>query len=83
MPGVQIYFIFIFNRSWKDYRGTLSAGKAKLSRFAALMHNRNIQIIGRGLWYISTAHTVDEIDHIIQTASELFNVLQKFHKQVY
>jgi glutamate-1-semialdehyde 2,1-aminomutase len=35
------------------------------------MHNKGIRIIGRGLWYISAAHTEQEIDHAVKTAKEV------------
>jgi glutamate-1-semialdehyde 2,1-aminomutase len=59
----------------KDYRDTLTYDKAKLSKFIAAMHNRGIRIIGRGLWYISAAHTKDEIQLAITTAKEVLTSL--------
>lgn len=59
----------------RDYRDTLSYDKAKLGKFIAGMHDRGIRIIGRGLWYISTAHTEDDMDHAIQTAEEVLTTL--------
>lgn len=55
----------------KDYRDTLSYDKVKLGKFVSGMHDRKIRIIGRGLWYISAAHTEEEIDHAIETAREV------------
>jgi glutamate-1-semialdehyde 2,1-aminomutase len=54
-----------------DYRDTLSCDKAKLGKFIAAMHDRKIRIIGRGLWYISAAHTQQDIDHAIMNAAEV------------
>ncbi len=51
-----------------NYRDTLSYDKGKGSKFIAGMHNRGVRIIGRGLWYISAAHTEEDIDHAVQTA---------------
>ncbi len=59
----------------RDYRDTLSYDKAKLGKFIAGMHDRGIRIIGRGLWYISTAHTEDDMDQAIQTAEEVLTTL--------
>jgi glutamate-1-semialdehyde 2,1-aminomutase len=50
-----------------DYRDTLALDKAKSSKFVAGLQNRGVRIIGRGLWYISNAHTEAEIDQTIAT----------------
>ncbi len=54
-----------------DYRDTLKADKGKLGRFIAGLHDRGIRVIGRGLWYISAAHTEEEIGIAIETANEV------------
>ncbi|MFC5409287.1 aspartate aminotransferase family protein [Larkinella bovis] len=54
-----------------DYRATLSYDKAKLGKFIAAMHDKGVRVIGRGLWYISAAHTEADIDHAIQTARQV------------
>lgn len=55
----------------KDYRDTLRFDSAKLKKFIAAMHNSKVRIIGRGLWYISTAHTMEDIDRAIEVAEEV------------
>lgn len=57
-----------------DYRDTFTYDKSKLAKFISGMHDRGIRIIGRGLWYISAAHTQEDIHHTIKVAEE---VLQK------
>jgi len=57
----------------KDYRDTLSYDTIKLNKFISGMHDRNIRIIGRGLWYISAAHTEADIDHAIRIAKEVLS----------
>jgi glutamate-1-semialdehyde 2,1-aminomutase len=58
-------------KSVKDYRGTLSFDRTKLSKFISGMHDQKIRIIGRGLWYISAAHTEGDIDDAIHTATKV------------
>jgi glutamate-1-semialdehyde 2,1-aminomutase len=60
----------------RDYRETLSYDKAKFGKFVFGMQERGIRLIGRGLWYVSAAHTVAEIDHAVATASEVLNELK-------
>ncbi|MBL7699896.1 MAG: aspartate aminotransferase family protein [Chitinophagaceae bacterium] len=55
----------------KDYRDTLTFDTLKLKKFIAAMHDRKVRIIGRGLWYISSAHTMKDIDHAIEVAEEV------------
>ena len=35
------------------------------------MQERGIRLIGRGLWYISAAHTLEEIDYCVGVTSEV------------
>mgnify|MGYP000899163402 CR=1 FL=1 len=59
-----------------DYRDTLAVDKLKLNRFVAAMHDEGIRIIGRGLWYISAAHTEQEIDYAIDAAKRVLTTLK-------
>ena len=59
----------------KDFRDVLQYDKAKQGKFIAAMHDEGVRIIGRGLWYISTAHTEQDIDLAIETADKVFNTL--------
>jgi glutamate-1-semialdehyde 2,1-aminomutase len=71
-PGPMLAVAFTNLKEVKDYRATLAADKTKLSKFISLMHNRKIRIIGRGLLYISAAHTEEQVDHTIKIAGEVF-----------
>ncbi|HBH53820.1 MAG TPA: aspartate aminotransferase family protein [Planctomycetaceae bacterium] len=55
----------------RDYRETLSYDKPAYARFVAGMHSRGIRLIGRGLWYVSAAHTPADLDRAISTAYEV------------
>lgn len=59
----------------KDYRDTLTFNKKKMRKFVGGMHDRGIRIIGRGLWYISAAHTEEDIDKAIVIAGEVLKNL--------
>lgn len=58
-------------KSVKDYRDTLSYDRAKLGKFISAMHDERVRIIGRGLWYISAAHTEEDIDHAIKVSARV------------
>jgi len=54
-----------------EYRDTFSYDKIMLQKFIAGMHDKGIRIIGRGLWYISAAHTSADIEYTLQKAYEV------------
>jgi glutamate-1-semialdehyde 2,1-aminomutase len=74
-PGPMFNTAFTPLGKVTDYRDTLSFDRAKMRQFMAGMHDKGIRIIGRGLWYISAAHTAEDIDQAIETASEVLAAL--------
>ena len=56
-----------------DYRDTLSYNKNKLGVFISKLHNKGIRVIGRGLWYISAAHSQQDIDDALHAVNETFS----------
>ena len=74
-PGPMFAITFTDSPVITDYRTQLKADKQKLGRFIAAMHNEKIRIIGRGLWYISAAHTHEDLDLTIEKARKVFKKL--------
>lgn len=74
-PGPMFCIAFTDADTIKDYRDTFSCDKAKLSKFIAAMHDRNIRIIGRGLVYISAVHTRRDIEQAVVVAKEVLKHL--------
>jgi glutamate-1-semialdehyde 2,1-aminomutase len=70
-PGPMFAISFSDSGKTYEYRDTLSADKGKLGKFIAGMHDEGVRVIGRGLWYISAAHTEEDIDHAIETAQKV------------
>ncbi len=71
-PGPMFNLGFTDLARVKDYRDTLRYDKPKLGRFIAALHDEGIRVIGRGLWYISAAHTEADIDRAIEVSSRVF-----------
>jgi glutamate-1-semialdehyde 2,1-aminomutase len=69
--GPMFHTGFTALASVRDFRDTLSYDKGKFARFVAGMQDRNIRLIGRGLWYVSGAHTEADIDLAVTTAYEV------------
>jgi glutamate-1-semialdehyde 2,1-aminomutase len=73
--GPMLHSGFTDSGEANDYRGTLSYDKAKLGKFIAGMHDNGIRVIGRGLWYISAAHTEEDIEQAVEVAEEVLNTI--------
>ena len=58
-----------------DFRDVLTYDKAKLGKFIAGLHDNGVRAIGRGLWYISAAHTEEDIDTALEISSKVFKKL--------
>lgn len=74
-PGPMFNISFTDIPAIKEYRDTFSGDKALLGKFISEMHNRGVRIVGRGLWYISAAHTEADIDLAVEKAKEVFEIL--------
>ena len=59
-------------RDYRDY--ALHCDKERYSRFCVAMLNRGVRLIERGVWYISAAHTEDQI---AQTLTAVEGALQE------
>jgi len=70
-PGPMFHAGFTPRTEVRDFRETLTYDKPRYAAFVAAIQERGIRLIGRGLWYISAAHTRDEIDRCIATAYEV------------
>jgi glutamate-1-semialdehyde 2,1-aminomutase len=69
--GPIVHTGFTSLKTVNDYRDTFSYDRVKLGKFIAGLHNKGIRVIGRGLWYISAAHTEADIDYAIDIAREV------------
>lgn len=74
-PGPMFNIGFTPLQKIKEYRDTLTCDKSKLGKFIAAMHDQGVRIIGRGLWYISAAHTKEDIDLAIEKARNVLKTI--------
>lgn len=70
-PGPMFNSAFTPLKKVNDYRDTLTFDKGKMRKFVGGMHDKGFRIIGRGLWYISAAHTEDDINKAIAASKEV------------
>jgi len=59
-------------RQVKNYRESLSLDGEKLGKFVFGMLEKGVRLIGRGLWYVSAAHTEADIEQTLRVADEVF-----------
>ncbi|WP_341836591.1 aspartate aminotransferase family protein [Chitinophaga pollutisoli] len=75
-PGPMFHTGFSGQPAIREYRDTLDFDRGLLALFISGMHDRGIRIIGRGLWYISAAHTEADIHLAVDTAEEVLGNMQ-------
>jgi glutamate-1-semialdehyde 2,1-aminomutase len=76
-PGPMLHMGFTTATRVRDLRETFAYDKARYADFVRRMQDRGIRLIGRGLWYLSGAHTEEEIDHCIQTARTVLGEMER------
>ncbi|MBX3279027.1 MAG: aspartate aminotransferase family protein [Acidobacteria bacterium] len=74
-PGPITHMAFTANKRVLNYRDCLAFDSEKYGRFVKGMLDNGIRLIGRGIWYISAAHTDGDIDHVITVADEVLGAL--------
>jgi glutamate-1-semialdehyde 2,1-aminomutase len=55
-------------RDYRDY--AIHCDKERYNRFTLEMMKRGVRLIGRGIWYISAAHTADHIERTLAAVEE-------------
>ncbi len=70
-PGPMIHASFTDLERLTNYRDCLKCDAAKYAEFVKGMLDRGVRLIGRGIWYISAAHTQEDIDYAIGVAREV------------
>lgn len=69
--GPMLHFGFTDLDAVHNFRDAQTYDKAKGAAFIGGLQENGIRVIGRGLWYISNAHTEEDIDRAIATAGEV------------
>jgi len=68
-PGPMFHAGFTPLKEVSEYRDCLQYDKARCAAFVRGMQERGVRLIGRGLWYISAAHTEADIRRCVDTAA--------------
>jgi glutamate-1-semialdehyde 2,1-aminomutase len=75
-PGPMFHTGFTTLSEVTDFRGTLSYDRAKFAAFSRSILEEGVRIIGRGLWYVSGAHTEADIDRALEITSRALHTLE-------
>lgn len=72
-PGPMFHVGFTTLTRAKEYRDLFAVDRTKYAAFVAALQDRGIRLIGRGLWYVSAAHTEQDIDHCVQAVRDVLD----------
>ncbi len=76
-PG-PVFFTWISDRtSIRSFREHLQADQATYARFAEILLDEGVRVIPGGRWYLSAAHTEDDIAITLAAADRAFARLQE------
>ncbi len=70
-PGPMLHIAFTTLPCAKDLRDTFAFDKAKLAEFVFGLQEAGIRILSRGTWYLSAAHTEEDVDRAVRVAREV------------
>lgn len=73
--GPIAHLAFTTREAIVDYRTWLDSNNERYLRFTSKMLDRGVRILGRGLWYISAAHTAEDIAFTLDTAEDVWGEL--------
>jgi len=74
-PGPMFCTSFTSLTTLRDYRDTLTFDGDKLRKFIVGLQAEGIRVIGRGLWYISAAHTEEDITRAVDAVDRVLEQL--------
>ncbi|WP_312134978.1 aspartate aminotransferase family protein [Sphingobacterium sp.] len=74
-PGPMFNTSFTNLKAQYEYRDLLQNDKAKLNQFISQLHEEGIRVIGRGLWYISSTTTDEDVNKALVAAGKVLKDL--------
>jgi glutamate-1-semialdehyde 2,1-aminomutase len=69
-PGPMFYLAFTKRERIRNYHDCLDVETARYVSLANRLQDLGIRIIHRGIWYLSTAHTQEDVDITLEKLSE-------------
>ena len=80
-PGPMFHTGFTHLAAVTDFREYTSYRPAPLDQLVYGLLQRGVRVIGRGLWYISAAHTQSHIDSALQAVDDVLSEIKRAESQ--
>lgn len=74
-PGPVVQTYLTEAATVRDYRDFAATDLVTMTRLHGLLRERGVNVVPRGLWFLSTAHTVADIDATVEIAADAFAAL--------
>ena len=75
-PGPTFCLAFTEAKEITDYRSNVkNVDESKLARFRDAMLERGVRLNVSGQWYVSTAHTVADVEKTLVAADEALSLM--------
>jgi glutamate-1-semialdehyde 2,1-aminomutase len=74
-PGPVVQTYLTDATEVRNYRDFAATDRDTMARLHGLLMDRGVNIVPRGLWFLSTAHTVDDVDRTVEIAADAFAAL--------
>lgn len=74
-PGSVVQTYLTDATEVRNYRDFAATDRDAMARLHGLLMDRGVNIVPRGLWFLSTAHTVDDVDRTVEIAADAFAAL--------
>ncbi|MGE4252842.1 MAG: aspartate aminotransferase family protein [Parvibaculaceae bacterium] len=74
--GAVFHPAFTDGGDFHDYRGYLGTDAKKRQRFNALLHEEGVRVTARGTWFMSAAHTDEDVEQTLHMADRAFAKLK-------
>lgn len=73
----QITYTGFGDNDMLSYRDCWDIDNDKVQKWVTLLKNSGIRIISRGLWYLSTAHSQQDINTALSAADKILGIMKK------
>ena len=80
-PGPMFHTAFTRRSEIREYRDLWESDEALLTRFVDELLAEGVRLIGRGLWYLSFAHTDADVDTAVEAARRVLRRLSGAAKE--
>jgi glutamate-1-semialdehyde 2,1-aminomutase len=74
-PGAMFHVGFRTGGEVQDYRDTLTFDADRYRTLCTAMLAQGVRLIGRGIWYVSAAHTAEDVERTLTAADRVLGAM--------